>query len=106
MDADGVAVGFRHLLHAVEAFEEGDGEDDLLGLAGVALEVAAAHEVELLVGAAELDVAVEGDGVVALGDGVEELVHGDGLLGLEALGEVLALEHLRDGELAASLMRS
>ena len=42
----------------------------------------------------------ERDGVVALGDGVEHLVQGDGLLVVEALVEVLALEHLRDGELA------
>ena len=74
-------------------------EDDLGLLAGVALEVAAAHEVELLVGAAELDVALEGDGVVALRHGVEELVDVDGLLVLEALVEVFALEHLGDGEL-------
>jgi hypothetical protein len=91
--------GFGHLLHAVEAFEDGRHEDDLGRLAGVALEVAAAHEVELLVGAAELDVAFEGDGVVALGHGVEQLVDGDGLLLLETLVEVFALQHLRDGEL-------
>ena len=99
VDADGVVEGLGHLLHAVEAFEDGRHEDDLGLLAGVALQVAAAHEVELLVGAAELDVALEGDGVVALGHGVEQLVHVDGLLVLEALVEVFALEHLRDGEL-------
>ena len=69
VDADGVAVGLRHLLDAVEAFEDGDHQDTLLGLAEVLLQVAAAHEVELLVGSAEFDVAGEGDGIVALGDG-------------------------------------
>ena len=52
VDADGVVEGLGHLLDAVEAFEDGRHEDDLGLLAGVALEVAAAHEVELLVGAA------------------------------------------------------
>ena len=46
---------------------------------------------------------MEGDGVVALGDGVDELVEGDGLLVLEALVEHLALEHLGDGELGHEL---
>ena len=103
LDADGVAERLRHLLHAVEAFEDGRHEDDLRRLAGVALQVAAAHEVELLVGAAELDVALERDGVVALRHGVEQLVDVDGLLVLEALVEVFALEHLRNGELGGEL---
>ena len=99
LDADGVAERLRHLLHAVEAFEDRRHQDDLRLLAGVALQVAAAHQVELLVGAAELDVALQRDGVVALHHGVEQLVDADGLLVLEALVEVLALQHLRDGEL-------
>ncbi len=56
-----------------------------------------------LVGAAQLDVALERDGVVALRDGVHELVQGDGFLVVEALVEVLALKHLGDGELAEEL---
>ena len=41
------------------------------------------------------------DRVVALRQRIQQLVHADGLLLLEALVEVLALQHLRDGELAA-----
>lgn len=103
VDADGVVEGFGHFLDAVEAFEDGGHEDDLGGLAEVALEVAAAHEVELLVGAAEFHVGLEGDGVIPLGDGIEELVQGDGLFGLKALVEVFAFEHLGDGELGLEL---
>ena len=68
------------------------------GLAVVALQLAPGDEVEFLIGAAQLDVGVERDGVVALGERVEQLVQGDGLLFLEALVELVALEHLRDGE--------
>ena len=98
-DADVVAVGLRHLLHAVGAFEQRHGKHDLRRLVVVALELASHEQVEFLVGAAEFDVGLERHRVVALRDGVEQLVHGDGLLFGEALVEVLALEHLRDGEL-------
>ena len=65
----------------------------------MALQLAAHQQVELLVGAAEFDVGLKRDRVVALRDGIQQLVHGDRLLLLEALVEVLALQHLRDGEL-------
>ena len=98
-DADVVAVGLRHLLHAVGAFEQRHGEHDLRKLVVVALQLASHEQVEFLVGAAEFDVGLERHRVVALRDGVEQLVHGDGLLFGEALVEVFALEHLRDREL-------
>ena len=60
-------------------------------------QLAADEEVEELVGAAELDVGLEGDGVVPLAERVEELVDGDRLARLVALGEVVALEELGDG---------
>jgi len=59
--------------------------------------VAAHQQVELLVGAAQLDVALQGHRVVALHQRVEELVHADRLAGLEALGKVVALHHARHG---------
>ena len=43
------------------------------------------------------------DRVVALHQRVEELVHGDRLLAREALGEIVALEHARDGVLRGEL---
>ena len=98
-DADVVAVGLRHLALAVETFEQGHGEHDLRRLAVVGWQFAAHQQVELLIGAAEFDVALEGDRVIALHHRVEQFVDADRLLFLEALVEVLALEHLRDGEL-------
>ena len=50
----------------------------------MALQLAAAHEVETLVGAAEFDIGFEGDGIVSLHEGVEHFVEAYGLLGLEA----------------------
>ncbi len=98
-DADVVAVGLRHLALAVESLKQGHGEHDLRREAVILLELAAHEQVELLIGAAEFDVALEGDRVVALHHGVEQFVDADRLLFLEALVEVFALEHLRDGEL-------
>ena len=60
------------------------------------------EQVEELVGAAELDVALERDRVVGLEQRVEELVLVDGPLLVEALREVVALEHARDGVFAMS----
>ena len=62
----------------------------------MALQLAAHEQVEFLVGAPELDVRLQGDRVVALRKGIEELVDRDRLAALVALGEVVALEHPRD----------
>ena len=72
-DADVVAVGLRHLAHAVGPGQQGHGEDHLLGLTVGALDVAAQQQVELLVGAAELDVGPHRDRVVALEHRVQQL---------------------------------
>ena len=50
-------------------------------LAEVLLQVAAHEEVELLLGAAQLDVGAHGHRVVALGQRVEHLEHRDRLVG-------------------------
>ena len=89
----------RHLLHAVEAFEQRHGQHDLRRLAVVFLQAAAHQQVELLVGAAELDVGLQRHRVVALHQRIQELVDRDRLLRGVALGEIVALEHARDGVL-------
>ena len=61
------------------------------------------QQVELLVGAAELDVGLERDRVVALHQRIQELVHRDRLPGLVALGEIVALEHAGDRVLGREL---
>ena len=70
---------------------------DLRLLAVVLLQRAAHQQVEFLVGAAELDVGLQRDGVVALHQRIQEFVQRDGLVALVALAEVVALEHARDG---------
>ena len=64
-------------------------------LAEVLLQVATHEEVELLVGAAELDVGLDGHRVVPLGQRIQHLEHADGLMRRPALGEVVALEDAR-----------
>ena len=66
IEADRVAVGLRHLLLAVEADEERDGQRHLRLLTRVRLHLAAHQQVGQLVVAAELHVGLDGDGVVAL----------------------------------------
>ena len=61
----------------------------------VSLQLAADQQVELLVGAAELDVRLKRHRVVALRERIEEFVDRDRLLGRVALGEIVALEHAR-----------
>ncbi|MNK76036.1 hypothetical protein D3C87_955970 [compost metagenome] len=95
-EADVVVEGLGHLLDAVRAFEDRVHHHDLGALAVRRLDLAAHEEVELLVGAAHLDVRLDGDRVVALHQGVEELVEGDGIVALVALGKVIARQHLGD----------
>ena len=58
----------------------------------------AAHEqVEFLVGAAQLQVSLERDRVVALQERIQKLVHADGMASLVALAKVFALHHAGDG---------
>ena len=96
MHADGVAERLGHLLDAVRADEQRQRHDDLRLDALLAHQVAAEEKVEELVRPAELDVGFERDGVVALGERVEQLVEGDRLLRLPALLEVVALEDAGD----------
>ena len=70
------------------------------GLAVGALDVAPEQQVELLVGAPQLDVRVDRHRVIALQQRVQQLEHRDRLARLPAFGEVLALEQLRGGRRA------
>ena len=58
---------------------------------------AADEQVELLVGAAELEIGLQGHRVVALHQRIEEFVDADRRARLESLGEVVALHHPRHG---------
>ena len=96
-DADVVAEALAHLLDAVQPLEQRHGEHDLRFEVVLAHDVAADEQVELLVGAAHLDVGFQRDAVVGLRQRVEDLVHEDGDTALEARLEVVALEHAGDG---------
>ena len=96
-DADVIAERLGHLVHAVEALQQRHHQHALRRLAVVLLQLAPHQQVELLVGAAEFDIGLHGHGIVALAQRVEEFVDGDRLAAGVALGEVVALEHARDG---------
>jgi len=96
-----VAQGLAHLLHPIEALQDGDGDDDLGLLTVFTLDVAPHEQVEELVRAPQLHVGLKGHGVVSLDQGVDQLVDGNGALALETLFEILPLEHPRHGVLGA-----
>ena len=98
VDADVVAERLRHLLVAVGAGEERQRDRDLRTLAVLALELAAGHQVEELVAAADLHVGLHRDRVVGLHQRVEELADVDRVVALEAAGEIVALQELRHRE--------
>jgi hypothetical protein len=94
-DADVVAQGFRHLVDAVEAFQQGHHQNALRRLAVVLLQFAANQQIEFLVRATQFDVRFHGHRVIALAKGIEKLVNGDGLAAGIALGKIVALQHAR-----------
>ena len=102
--ADVVAQALRHLLHAVEPLEQRRRHHDLRRQIEARHDVAADVQVEELIGAAELDVRTERDGVERLHQRIQKLVHGDGLSAVVPLAELAPLEHLRDVVVAASLI--
>ena len=92
--ADVVAEALRHLLHAVEPFEQRHEEDDLLRLAFLALEIAADEDVEKLIRAADFHVGFHHHRIPALHDRILDFVQMHRLAALDAILEILALEHL------------
>ena len=68
-------------------------------LPGILLDLAARHQIEELFGAAHLHIALQGEGVVALHQGVKEFVQVDRVAVIEALAEVVTAQHLCDREL-------
>jgi hypothetical protein len=95
-DADVVVERLRHLVDAVQSFEQRQRQDALRLLTVMALQLAPDEQVEFLVRAAQLDVGLQRDGVVALRERIQELVNGDWLLFRVPFREVVALEHPRD----------
>ena len=103
---DVVAIGLAHLARAVGALQQRQRERDLRLHALFLHQLAAGQQIEQLVVAAQLDVGFDHHRVVGLHDGVEELVQRDGHLALVALGEVVALEDARHGEVRAQLQQA
>src|SRR5471032_728396 len=99
LDADVVAQGLGHLLHAVQTFEQRHGQNALRLLTITTLQLTPHQQVEFLVGPAQLDIRAQRHRVIPLNQRIEKLVNGDWLIGGIALVEVVALEHPRNGVL-------
>ncbi len=97
LDTDVIALGLGHFFHTVQPFEQRHGENALRLLAVFALQFAPDQQVELLIGAAEFEVALERHRIKTLHQRVEQFVHGDGHALLEPLGEIVALQQSRQG---------
>ena len=98
-DADIVVQRLGHFLHAVQPFQDRHGQHDLRRLAIGFLHLAPDQQVELLIGAAQLDIGLHGHGVIALDQRIQEFMDGDRLPALVAVAEILALQHAGDGML-------
>jgi len=95
-----VAEGFAHLLFSVGTGEQGSYEDNLGFLSRLALKIASDEVVEELIVSAEFDIGVDGDGVVALKDGVLKFGEANGDALFVTFGEIVAFEHAGDIDLA------
>ena len=84
-EPDVVAVALAHLLHAVGALEQRQRQAHLRRHAELLHQLAAGQQVEQLVGPAQLDIGLDGYGVVRLRHRIEELVQRDRLLLLVAV---------------------
>ncbi len=94
-DPDVVPVRLRHLLHAVEPLEQRHGQHHLRRLPVRPLQLAPHQQIKFLVRAAQFDIRLQRHRVIPLRQRIQQLVHRDRLLFLEALVKVLALQHLR-----------
>ena len=97
LEAHGVAQALAHLLDAIKARQDRQQHPELGPLAEVPLQVAAHGHIELLVGAAQLQVGLDRHRVVALQQGIEKLVQGDRRARAVAVGEVFLGQHLTHG---------
>jgi hypothetical protein len=98
VQVDAVVQALGHLLDAVGAAQQRHGHHDLAGLTAGALQLAAEQQVEGLVGAAQLDVGLDGHRVHALHERVEELDQRDRAAGVVAGLEILPLQKLGHGD--------
>ena len=95
-----VSERFAHLLFSVGAGEQSGDEDNLGLLARLTLEVATDEIVEELVVTTQFDVGLNGDGIVALQDGVLKFGQADGDAFSVAFGEVVPFEQAGDVDLS------
>ena len=102
-ERDIVAEALAHFLMSVEPLEDRHRHRDLAGHALFVLKIAADHDVEKLVGAAEFHIGFDHHGVPALHDRVLDFVGADGLAFVEPVAEILAHEHLLKGHSAVEL---
>src|SRR5690606_12262890 len=78
------------------SYEQRGRQHQLSALPVGTLDVASHQQVEQLIGPTQFDVGPHRDRVVCLRQGIEELVDADGDTAVEALGEVVALQHPGD----------
>ena len=93
-EPDVIPKALAHFHRAIEPFENGQNENDLLRLAFVLLKIAADETVEKLIRPSELNVRFYHDGIPSLHDRILNLVSMDGVAFVDAVPKIFALEHL------------
>ena len=102
-DRDVVAEGLGHLVGPIGSDEERHRHDRLRGLTRPFLEITPHEQVEQLVGAADLDVGLDGNRVGPLQQRVHELDQRYRFLIAPSTGEVLPVHQTRHGDLGRHL---
>ena len=94
-----VVLGFGHFLHTIQTHQQRHGEHALRLLPILLLQVTTHHQVEFLVGTAQLQVGLEGHRVIPLQQRIQKLVQADGVALGKARMKIVALHHAGHGVL-------
>ena len=104
--ANVITVALRHLLNAIGAFEQRQGEANLWFLVHLLHELTTSKQVEQLVGATQFNIGIDADRIVGLHGGIEKLVQADRLIVVVALREIVTLKDACDREIGRDLQQA
>ena len=104
--ANVITVALRHLLNAIGAFEQRQGETNLRFLVHLLHELTTGKQVEQLVGAAQFNIGIDAYRIVGLHGGIEELVQADRLIVVVALRKIVTLKDACDREIGCDLQQT
>src|SRR6266403_1520200 len=94
VDRDKITEALAHFLGAIQTLKNRKEKNDLLRQVLVLLEIAPYQNVEKLIGSPQFDISFHHDRVPALHDRILNFVRMDGLVVVDSVPEIFALQHL------------